>query len=1031
MTTITSVVCSINAGVLSVAVTWDVLATGTLTVYNSAGLAITGSNTSSTYGQLTWQPANGAMISGQAYTAQVLVNGATSQSVYLLWTAPTNLNSSNDGQQVSLSWVGGGAPTPGLYNIRISDGTNTVALTTATTTLLYTPSPSLSSTVLWTYTVTPTLDISTGPIASGTIIPLTVAVSEVTCVATNNGTDGLLEITPAATTFTSFIGTLTCNGVALLTQALSYVNGTPMSMTLGASVWPLSTAGGYQISLQASTVDASGPSGSALAVLGTAPQIQQASLSSVSAPILQMVLALPPGSPSATGFTATLMQDGVAQISASFIGNSGSLTLPSAIGSGVYQLRASANYGENSSSPLAQLTLLSSAPLLSAIENDGVSVAVSYTAASDSNTSLLELALGGVVVSSVLSQASPAYLPAPAIGVPFSVSVRAVSGGLAGPICGPVAMICAAPSAQGVSYDLSSVASLSWLAPTTAVLASGYQIATYDGAKLLNLSNTGNSNTTAVLASNNFVVGGSISAQVRASSTDADTGASLLGPASARVPVLNSAPGQLQVSYDGGTASVTWAAPAGPQVNGYLVTFTDTTGAVATVSQRLAGTHSTLSYATVSTSIVNVAVQASGANALGLASSTPLFTPALFLSTDTLASPYLAPSASLNFGKQALALYLPNLLTAATSPLPSNTSFSLSTTTTAPWTYLLTVNQTDAVWSFDASAIRAALLADITDFFTQMSAQGLTAQGDLLLRQALARILPLTFVETLFYAYNFNVADGGAGQGQGLIDLTPGLALRVEVESYQVLPTAYASGNAGVTGGAVFDYDVASYRSGNTWRLGFDAFLSRLVDHGVLFPGPFGGTSTPEQSGAGGSPDFYYPNFLQAYYRLIFPNTFLSSYESAKGSVVSQNLRNNVTMIAAATRAELDSATTVLQNPSNSFQAVKAVYFRGRCLVSVRLHILLNGVSISVPLGTTVANILDRYAAQAAAGGRSAQLRMWRGLDGVAVQGWPTGLSSQIRLDWTPGCTWGDGTTWLDLPLLHGDRLELDLASGQ
>ena len=86
---------------------------------------------------------------------------------------------------------------------------------------------------------------------------------------------------------------------------------------------------------------------------------------------------------------------------------------------------------------------------------------------------------------------------------------------------------------------------------------------------------------------------------------------------------------------------------------------------------------------------------------------------------------------------------------------------------------------------------------------------------------------------------------------------------------------------------------------------------------------------------------------------------------------------------------------------------------------------VFNGTDTYVALGTTVANLLERYASLNAAGGRCGQLSMTRSLGGVAIENWPVTRSVPIRLDWTGGATWGDGSTWLDLPLLHGDCIRL------
>jgi hypothetical protein len=1024
MANINSVSCSYSGPTLTVSVMWDTAETGTLTIYNSSGTAVAGTVTGSGPGYANWQPSAGAMTPGQPYWAQVVVTQVPSLKIALLWNAPTNVVSSFDGRAVTLSWTApSGLPTPGSYSVTISDGNEIQIVTTSTTKVAFTPSLSFTIGDVWTVSVMPTLAISTGPAVAGTVLSASVALASVACTALST-TTGQIALTPATTTYTSFVATLTQNGATVLSQTLAYATGTPMKLPVPAGTWPLSPAGGYMVFIQPVSGPATGPRGVGLPVVVTAPAIALAAVTGGASPTVAIDVVLPPGTPKPSGFTATVTTNSTTAGSGTFTGSAGVVTLKAALGINAYVLTVSAIAGPNSTGPTVQVTLLTAAATITAINNDAGMVGVTFTAAGPAQ---VDIAVGGVVVASGQTASSPLQLPAPAAAVPFTVSVRGAGPHLLGPPAGPVQMICQAPTAQGVAYDIAGVATLSWAAPTAAAAPSAFTIETYDGGKYLASGTvTGGGTTSGPVPTSGLVIGGALTALVRGTGTDATTGATLSGPRSMRVPVLINAPGSVQPFYDGATARISWTPPAGAQVDGYLVTLTDSSqGGVATLPRRVAGTSLSVAYGTKNTSVVTVAVQATGGDALGQAATAPLFTPALFPSTNTANAAYVAPSASLNFGKQPLAIYLPAILATPGGTLPTNTSFTLATTATSPWTYLLTVNQSDAVWTFDASAIRAALLADITDFMTKMSAQGLTAQGDLLLRQVFARVLPMTFVETMFYAYNFNAADGGAGQGQGLVDLTPGMALRVEVESYESLPPPPnpPAGNAGMVGNAVFDYDIGSYRSASTWRQGFDAFLSRLVGHGVVFPGPSGGVTSPLQTGAGGSPDFYYPNFLQPYYRLIYPPTYMSSVDVP----VSQNLRSNVTLIAAATRADLDTATKVLRTPAGNFQPVNAVYFRGRTLISPRIHVLLNGSDITVPLGTSVANLLARFAALAAAGGRSAQVSVHRGLDGVAIQGWPATLSVPVRLDWTGGATWGDGTTWLDLPLLHGDRVNIDL----
>lgn len=1027
MANITRIACTLKGSVLSVAATWDTAETGQLTVYDAGGTAVNGAATGSGNGYINWQPASGAMTADQPYWAVVMISQVPSTKIPLLWSPVSEVASLFNGQSVSVSWKApGGFPQPGSYTLSLTDGTQTQIVTSPSNKVSFVPSLSLATGDSWGFTITPTLGVSSGPAIASTIVTSAVAVSAVACTAVSD-TTGQISITPASAGTSKFVVTLSQNGSAILVQPMMYTPGTLLKLALPAGLWPLSPAGGYSVSLQVAAGTSTGPGGAGLPIVVTAPVIAQVNVNGDPKPTLDIRVVLPPGQPPVTGFSAVLMNAALAAGSATFNGDSGTLALVSGLTTGTYTLTVSALIGTNSSGPTVQSNVLTSTATLTGIDNDAGQVSVSFTPAPDSTMTQVNILVGNTVVTIGQASTSPLILPAP--DVPFSVSVQGSAAGLQGPVTGPVTAISQAPLAQGAVYGLTGVATLTWAALAANANLNGYQVEVHDGGKQTGSSSvTGAEATSTTLSASSLLAAGQISAQVRATGNAITTGTVLYGPRSVAVPVLTNAPTQVSTTYNGAQAVIEWNAPTGTNVEGYVVSLIDSVGGVAPVTRRVAGTSVSMPYTATPNSVVTVYVQTTGANAQGPAATAGLFTTSLFPSTSTQSALYLAPSASLNFGRQPLGIYLPDFFKAPlTGELPKNDSFVLGTTTTSPWKYLLQVKQTDNVWSFDASAIRSGMLTDITDFMGQMIDQGLTPQGDLLLRQVFARVLPMTYVETLFYAYNFNVADDDSNldpaKGRGLVDLTPGLSLHVEVQSYESLPVSTPSGNAGMVGNATFDFDIHSYRYKDQWRQGFEGFLSRLVGHGVIFPGPSGGQTDPTQTGAGGSPDLYYANFLQPYYRLIYPPDYLPSQDVS----VTKNLRSNVTLIAATTRKDLDDATKNLRTPSDSYKAVNAVYFRGRTLISPRIHVVFNGTDTYVALGTTVANLLERYASLNAAGGRCGQLTMKRSLGGVAIENWPATRSVPIRLDWTGGATWGDGSTWLDLPLLHGDCICLDL----
>ncbi|MCY0916313.1 hypothetical protein [Massilia antarctica] len=1014
MTQLLSVTCTLAGTNLTVNSTWDSSDTETIVILDSSGNSVSGTGTPGA-GASSWVPSAGAMQQDRPYWAQVTVNQIPSLKVLLIWHAPTDVTSQFDGQAVTIGWKAPpGLPSIGAYQVLLYDGTTSQTATCTTNGIVMVPSLALDASKHWTVTITPYQGISVGPALTDTVVTQMVAIAAVACAAT-----GQVAITPVSSPYTSFLVTLSQNGNPVqLPVVLPLTSGV---VTLTAAPWPESPAGGYAVAIRPVLGLARGATSVPVGLIVTAPVIAMAAVSGGAAPSVQITIVPPPGLPVASGFSATVINGSGPAGQGNFNGTSGTLLLTSALDATAYTLSVAAANGSNSTGPAATVTLLTAAPFIGivAVSNsvEGM-IEVDFGALPDGLVFQADFIANGAIVDSAQSNGG-GYVLVPSIKQSFFVVGRYGAPGLLGPGSNVVEPIFGPPVGPYVTYDLTGTATLNWAAPLPQSPPS-YTAEVYDGGITVWYANLDGSPTSTVLGM--LVTGHQMTATVYGAQKTGSgaTEILLLGPRCNPIRVLTNPPTGLAVAFDGTTATLSWEAPTGGGVEGFLVTLTDSAAGVATFTATTGATSFSTPYVVKPASVVTVAVQAVGANAVGPAVTAPLFTPALFVSTDSASAPYLAPSASLAFGKQPLAIYLPALLTAPKAALPSNTSFTLATTTVAPWAYQLTVNPVDAVWKFDATPIRAALQADVTDFLSKMTAQGLTPQGDLLLRQALARILPMTFLETLFYAYNFNIADGG--QGQGLVDLTPGMALRVEEQTYENLPTALQSGNAGLAGNAAFDYDITSYRAAGQWRLGIDAFLSRLAGHGTVFPGPSGGTSNPSQSGAGGAPDFYYPNFLQPFFRLIYPPQYLASFESGGGTVVSSDLRKNVTLIAASTRAALDTATATLRNPGGTYQPVNALYFRGRSMITPRIHVRANGAGLTVPLGTTVANLLERFAVLDAAGGP--RVRMRRALDGVQVVG-QAQASNAVRLDWTGGTVWGDGTTWLDLPLLHGDTVEL------
>jgi hypothetical protein len=264
---------------------------------------------------------------------------------------------------------------------------------------------------------------------------------------------------------------------------------------------------------------------------------------------------------------------------------------------------------------------------------------------------------------------------------------------------------------------------------------------------------------------------------------------------------------------------------------------------------------------------------------------------------------------------------------------------------------VVTVQPTN-VWA-GAAAKRTQLRTSFDAFRQQLEALEIPKQGQpclkpggaFLIAQRVAEALPLSLDESLYYRYSFDKVNN-------YIDLQPGMRLRVEYSSYQLLATSgqYTKLN-GYAGNGVGYYNVVRRTD---QRVAFDAFLGQLT-------APTPDTATCGLPGAGGIIDFQIGGLARRYYRLFYPPTFTSS--DCPGNA---GMNRNVTLIGADTLADLYNATS--QYPSGNCataaagnQAILCTVFRGRDVVIPELLVRANYQQNYVPVGTTVRNLVDQF----------------------------------------------------------------------
>ena len=401
-----------------------------------------------------------------------------------------------------------------------------------------------------------------------------------------------------------------------------------------------------------------------------------------------------------------------------------------------------------------------------------------------------------------------------------------------------------------------------------------------------------------------------------------------------------------------------------------------------------------------------------------------------FFVTDggSLATPpaiYFAPAAR---ESGAITIPLPNLFNSNAEPV-SEAPFSF---TTDPFA-ITVADGTGGAWDFSSCSsgvpFRSTLATAYVDLLGQLEPFlnfGAPGPGNIfsMLQQIISTGMPLTFAETLFYRYSYMFL---TGNGASWVDLVPGMRLRIESQAYQTInPSATTPLNGFVPSGTTYAELGTNALTGSAF-LGFNPFLSTAM------PDVAPNTVVFSTAAIGGAVDIIGQSaYRLAYWRLCFPPFALAS----AGSQGWAGTQQNATLIGAATRADLETATaSFIANGVLSSGA--AVYFDGRTIITPEIAVILAGQRVWVPLGTTLRNVLESLTPIPYFGAA--------GIEVDAVR--PAPLSRALAPDvtkWTGPSTAafeltrGSGgyqyyTKWLmdsfDVPLQSGDVIGLALPS--
>lgn len=372
-------------------------------------------------------------------------------------------------------------------------------------------------------------------------------------------------------------------------------------------------------------------------------------------------------------------------------------------------------------------------------------------------------------------------------------------------------------------------------------------------------------------------------------------------------------------------------------------------------------------------------------------------------------------------------LYLPELGATAgalgTVPI-TVVPFTIAPSNDPDLPYLLTIAADALAWDFDTDSIRAALQSAYTTFLESLESPpaggltGATPYGISLVQAAIARALPQTFTELLYYNFGLSTV---STVGSGYVDLRPGMILRVMASDYvSIAQSGVATWINGYAGATVLDFEIGSYNTATDWRVGFDSFLSNLSAQGAITVSTPPSSSATVQAGLTGSADLYYPQFIQPFYRLYFPAAI--DYAWGNGS---NTTNTNFTMVAASTYKNLQGTTV-------DTTTTPTAYFRGRTIVEVLIKVMINGNERLVPVGTSLGNLLDQLGLCPSANSPVfRQLRVYRSIVSAITDLDVTsalGPQLELYLDWMGFTSYGSGNglTVMSVPLLSGDQIFTD-----
>lgn len=1031
----------------------------TVVVTTSGGFPVNGTTSGANANGATWTATQSMNAAGDMFYGQAAVasnTGIASDKVPLLFAPVTAITTRYDGVTLQVAWTKPDSQMlAGQSQLLLvtSTGAQGTVSNSGTSASLVVDANLRDSGGIWSVYVTPQQGISSGPTsppapAYGSAPTVTSAgVQGINAALTQLSLALGLSVPGQMTPGTAVRASLKVKGAVVQTTAPVVVTWAYDATTLVSTgtanaqfSYPINLTAAPEVSaaLSSATADiTTGPIGIGSGLVLLPPQAITATVTAQGSNRLVNATLTPQAGPwSITGSLIGITgPSGFSLIGQLGYGQQSSLTLTSPTPGGAYLLygaQASGNctgpwsgtpaYPGNGAPAAGGLPLITSIPALASIAVDHTGQAsLAWSSIADAGRTGYQVSVlagtTGAVLSSAVFTGTSARLQAPDDA---AFSVAGVGTGVTGPASTAVLALTGAPVALASVWNSTGTPSctLSWSAPTGGgAVPDGYTVNIYSGEVLVH-QDAGKTSPYTVPAGVLTTAGG-FSFRVRG--TRSGTPA-LSGPSSTAATLLTAAPGELAVHYDGATLSASWA-PV-PGASGYRAVLV-LNGAESGTAWYTAEPATSAPLAFDSSKAYSLAVQACGPGSTGPAASAAVFGAGFYpqFATDTLAA--LIPATLPSMAPHAIALGLPQIFTSAPAQadLPSAQPFVLTQvaqpSATGGYYYLLTIDgAADSLpWTFTGEA-RAQLYTAYTTFLGQLDTLGATPYGLQAVQAAIARSMPQAFADSLLYAYGFD------GQS-GWIDLTPGMVLRVEYESYQTMNsgTDQAYLNGFITS-AVAQYQITRSATNATGFTTLDAFIGWLTGlQGTDVSTP--SVTNRKQAGAGGLIDSGYTLMQQPYLRLVYPPGFPSTDQPG-----TPYPEFNAVLLAASRLSDLNTATSNIRNNNAAGTGVGVLYFRGRTTLVPQIRVWINSVEQLVPVGTTVGDILaQRGMAPPAINLPLTGIRMRRGIGAALVDSpatYDAGAPVPVRLDWAPS----GQAALAALPLLAGDAIELGPARG-